>query len=183
MMDINTRTQIIILIFGIIIGASGYLANSLYLWNTSVNKEKSDIAQGLYLDISALEGFLTTADGEFFANHDDKYIFILGTPFYPDNGLYFSYQRDIFKLDRKIARDTFMFYSHLLSAERDRNVIYNIQRLSDIRELTSAELTRQQILTRSVRIEVNKSVSMLPLLKSELDNATRYEDSFLNFLP
>jgi hypothetical protein len=182
-MDINTRTQVIILIFGIIIGASGYLANSLYLWNTSVNKEKSDIALGLFLDVSALEEFLTTADKEFLSNPDDKYIFILATPFYRDNGLYFSYQQDIFKLDRKTAMDTFLFYSHLLSAERDRNVIYSIQRLSDIRELTSPELTRQQTLTRNVGREVNISVGLLPSLKSELDNATRYEDSLLNFLP
>jgi hypothetical protein len=141
-MDNNTRNQIIILIFGVLVGASGYLANSLYLWNTSVNKDKSDIAQGLFLDVSALEEFLIDADKEFLENHDDKYIFILGTPFYSDNGLYFSYQRDIFKLDRKLAKDTFMFYSHLLAAERDRKVIYDIQRIGDIRELTSSERTR-----------------------------------------
>lgn len=36
-MDDKTKTDIIILTLGVLIGASGYLANSLFLWNTSVS--------------------------------------------------------------------------------------------------------------------------------------------------
>jgi hypothetical protein len=172
MMDENTKTQILILMFGVIIGASGYLANSLILWNTSMNKDRSDIAEGLYLDVSSLENYLVAADREFLANPDDKYIFVQGTPLYPDNGLYFAYQRDIPRMDRKIAQDTFTFYNHLLSAERDRNLIFEIQRIGDLRELTNAERRRQQILTQNAAHEVNTSVSLLPALKQELDAAT-----------
>jgi len=171
-MDQNTKTQILILMFGVLIGASGYLVNSLFLWNTSVNKDRSDIAEGLYIDISSLEEELITADREFLVNPGDTNIFVQGTPFYPDNGLYFAYQRDISKMDRKIAEDTFTFYSHLLSAERDRSSIYEIQRRGDLRELTVAEKRRQQILTRSAAREVNISVSLLPTLKQELVAAT-----------
>jgi hypothetical protein len=39
-MNENTKARIFILRFGVLIGASGYLANLLYLWNTSVNKDK-----------------------------------------------------------------------------------------------------------------------------------------------
>jgi hypothetical protein len=171
-MDKNTRDQILILTLGVLIGASGYLANSLFLWNASVNKEKSDIAEGLYLDVSSLEDYLLTADQEFLANPGDKYIFVQGTPLYSGNGLYFAYQRDIPKLNRKIAQDTFTFYNHLLSAERDRNNIFEIQREGDLRELTTAERRRQQILTQNVAREVNTSVSLLPPLKQELGAAT-----------
>ncbi len=171
-MDENTKAQIFILMLGVLIGASGYLANSLFLWNTSVNKDKSDIAEGLYLDVTSIEDYLVAADQEFLANPDDKYIFVQATPLYPDNGLYFAYQRDISRMDRKIAQDTFTFYNHLLSAERDRNLIFEIQRAGDLRELTAAELRRQQILTQSVAREVNLSVSLLPSLKQELDAAT-----------
>ena len=166
------KNEIIILVIGVLIGASGYLANSLFLWNTSVNKDRSDIAQGLYLDVSSLEDYLVALDREFIANPGDKYIFVQVTPLYPDYGLYYSYQRDIPRMDRKIALDTFTFYKHLLSAERDRNLIFEIQRLGDQRELTSAERTRQQILTMNVAREVNTSVSLLPALKQELDAAT-----------
>ena len=171
-MDENTKAQIFILMLGVLIGASGYLANSLFLWNTSVNKDKSDIAEGLYLDVTSIEDYLVAADREFLANPDDKYIFVQATPLYPDNGLYFAYQRDISRMDRKIALDTFTFYNHLLSAERDRNQIFEIQRLGDLRELTKAELRRQQILTQSAAREVNTSVSLLPALKKKLDAAT-----------
>jgi len=172
MMDEKIKTQLIVLILGIIIGASGYLANSLILWNTSVNKDRSDIAEGLYLDVSSVEDYLTAADQDFLTNPDETNIFVQATPFYPDNGLYFAYQRDIPRLDRKIAQDTFTFYNHLLSAERDRNLIFEIQRQGDLRELTAAEKRRQQILTQSAAREVNLSVSLLPSLKKELDAAT-----------
>jgi hypothetical protein len=171
-MEDKIKSEILILILGVLIGASGYLANSLILWNTSMNKDRSDIAEGLYLDVSSLEDYLITTDQEVLANPDDKYIFVQGIPLYPDNGLYFVYQRDISKMDRKIAQDTFNFYNHLLSAERDRNNIFEIQRRGDLRELTSAELRRQQILTQSVAREVNISVNLLPALRQELEAAT-----------
>lgn len=171
-MDEKTKAQILILVLGVLIGASGYLANSLILWNTSVNKDKSDIAEGIYLDILSIEDYLISADQEFLANPDDKYIFVQATPLYRDNGLYFAYQRDIPRMDRKIAEDTFSFYNHLLSAERDRNLIFDIQRLGDLRELTSSERKRQQILTQNVAREMNMSVSLLPSLKHELDIVT-----------
>jgi hypothetical protein len=171
-MDQNTKTQILILMFGVLIGASGYLINSLFLWNTSVNKDRSDIAEGLFIDISSLENDLVAADREFLANPGDTNIFVQGTPFYPENGMYFAYQRDIAKMDRKIAQDTFTFYGHLLSAERNRNNIYEIQRRGDLRELTVAEHRQQQILTRIAAREVNVSLSLLPSLKQELAAAT-----------
>ena len=170
-MDEQTKAQILILILGVLIGGSLYLTNSLFLWNASVNKDKSDVAEGLYLDVSSIEDYLVAADREFLANPDDKYIFVQGTPLYPDNGLYFAYQRDISKMDRKIAQNTFTFYNHLLSAERDRNQIFEIQRLGDLRELTSAERRRQQILTQDAAREVNMSVNLLSTLKQELDVA------------
>jgi len=172
MMDENTKAQIVILIIGVLIGGGLYLTNSLLLWNMSVNKEKSDIAVGLNLDISSLEDYLVAADREFLANPGDKYIFVQATPLYPDNGLYFAYQRDIPKMDRKVTVDTFTFYNHVLSAERDRNLIFEIQRLGDMRELTAAERRRQQILTQDAAREVNMSVSLLQNLKQELAAAT-----------
>jgi len=171
-MDKNTRDQIIILMLGIIIGASMYLANSLFLWNTTVNKDKSDISEGLYFDVTSIEDYLVAADQEFLANPAGTYIFVQGTPLYPDNGLYYAYQRDIPRMDRKIAQDTFTFYNHLLAAERDRNRIYEIQRVGDLRDLTSAERRRQQILTQNVAHELNMSVSLLPTLKQKLGAAT-----------
>ena len=171
-MNETTKTQIIILVLGVLIGASGYLANSLFLWDSALNKEKSDTAEGLYLDVSAIQDYLVPIDQQLIANPNEKYIFIQSTQLYPDNGLYFAYQRDIPKLDRKVAQDTVTFYNHLLSAERDRNLIYDIQRQGDQRDLTSAEITRQRSLTIDTAREVNTTVMLLPALKKELDAST-----------
>ena len=171
-MDEKTKKDIIILILGVLIGASGYLANSLFLYYTSVNSDKSDIAEGLYLDVSSLNDTLIATDQGFIANPGDKYIFVQATALYPDNGLYFAYQRDIPRMNRKIAQDTVTFYNHVLTAERARSLIFDIQRLGDARDLTSAEMRRQQILTQTVAQEVNVSVNLLPALKHELDTAT-----------
>jgi hypothetical protein len=171
-MDEQTKSQIFILLLGVLIGSSMYFATSVFLWNASVSKDKSDIAEGLYLDVASIEDYLVATDQQFLANPNDQYIFVQGTPLYPNNGLYYAYQRDISKLDRKIGQDTFTFYNHLLSAELDRNLIFEIQRTGDLRELTSAERRRQQILTQHAAREVNISVSILPALKQELDAAT-----------
>jgi hypothetical protein len=83
----NTKAQIFILLLGVLIGASGYLVNSLFLWNTSMTQDRSDIAEGLYLDISSLKNDLLAVDKEFVTNPDDKYIFVQATTIYPGNGL------------------------------------------------------------------------------------------------
>jgi hypothetical protein len=170
--DNTTKMQILILIVGVLIGAGLYLTNSLYLWNASEDKDKTEIAGGLSLDIESLEAYLLTTDQGFLENTGERYVFVQATPLYPDNGLYFSYLRDIPKMDRKVAKDTFSFYNHLLSAERDRALIFEIQRQGDLRELTSTEQRRQQILTRHAAQELNTSVSLLPVLKQELETAT-----------
>lgn len=179
-MEHQTKIQIFVLLIGVLIGAGGYLANSLILWNNALVKEKSDIAEGLYLDVSALNKTLALADKEFQHPEDDcdADIYVQSSPLYPANGLYYSYQRDIPKLDRKIARDTFAFYNHLLAAERDRNLIYEIQRQGDVRNLTAAEIRRQEVLTQNVANEVNITVGLLPALEQELDDAT-FHDSLI----
>jgi hypothetical protein len=170
-MDEKTRNDLYILALGVIIGGGIYLANSLILYTMTMNKDKSDVAEGLYLDISSLEDHLIATDREFLANPDSNYIYVQATPLYFSNGVYFSYQRDIPTMNRKIAQDTFTFYNHLLAAEGDRSLVFEIQRFGDQRELTAAELTRQQILTRDTAREVNISVSLLPNLTKELDAA------------
>lgn len=167
-MDEKLKVEIILVLFGVLIGASGYLANSFILWTASVDKEKSDIAEGLYLDISSLEPRIMTVDREFVTN-GDKYIYIDSDPFYKDTGLYFTYQRDIPKLDRELANKTFLFYNHILSAEMYRGNIYEIQRYGDTRLITTAEIKRQQDLTQNVANDINISVSMLNNLKTELN--------------
>ena len=167
-MDDRLKMEIILVLFGVIIGASGYLANSFILWTASVDKEKSDIAEGLFLDISSLEENLVSADSEF-TSKGDNYIYIQPDPFYTDKGLFYVYQRDIPKIDRKIANETFIFYGHVLSAERLRGQIYTIQRYGDTRMITTAEITQQQSLTQKVAHEINSSVRMLPGLKQELN--------------
>ena len=171
-MDQQTKIQIFVLLVGVLIGAGGYLANSLFLWDTSLVKEKTDIGEGLYLDVSALNETLTAADHDFQipGENDNDFIFVQSTPLYPSNGVYFSYQRDIPKLDRQIARHTFTFYRHLLAAERDRSLIYEIERQGDVRNLTPSERKRQQVLSQNVADEVNISVRLLPPLMQELDS-------------
>ncbi|MFA6226813.1 MAG: hypothetical protein WC620_11750 [Methanoregula sp.] len=75
-MNEHTKAQIFILILGVLISGGLYLTNSIYLWNTSLSKDQSDIAEGLYLDVSSQEYDLVIADREFLANPDDTYIFV-----------------------------------------------------------------------------------------------------------
>jgi len=170
-MDGKTKSDIIILTIGIIIGAALSLSNSLFIYNMTLNKDRSDVSEGLYLDVSSLRDNLVATDKDFLANPGDNYIYVQATPLYPAKGLYFAYMQGIPTMNRKSAQDTFIFYNHLLQAEGDRSLIFDIQRLGDQRELTLSELKRQQILTRDAAREVNLSVNLLPGLSKELDTA------------
>ncbi|MFZ0005254.1 hypothetical protein [Methanoregula sp.] len=61
-MDEKTKNDLMILAIGVLIGGGIYLANSLVLYYTTMNKEKSDVADGLYLDISSLKDNLVATD-------------------------------------------------------------------------------------------------------------------------
>lgn len=171
-MDRDLRLELLLVVIGILVGGGIYLINASYLWNTTMAKEKSDISEGIYLDIAALEDTLVYTDGLFLNNTNEKYIYIQPDPFYTSNGVYFSYHRDIPKLDRPIATSVFAFYNHLLLAERYRNNIYEIQRKGDVTDITISELKQQQMLTKSVAYEVNTSVGILKKIKPVLDAAT-----------
>jgi hypothetical protein len=168
-MDDNHKAQLLILIIGALMGGGIFVVNSSYLWSVTLSKEKLDISEGISIDISALNQNLLNIDQSFLENsNNDKYIFLRLTPIYPDNGLYFSYQRDISKLDRKVANDTFVFYHHLLAAELYRNDIYVIQNGKSTSDLTTTEFKQQQLLTQNIAYEINESVKLLPVLKQEL---------------
>lgn len=61
-MDEKTKNDLMILAIGVLIGGGIYLAKSLVLYYTTMNKEKSDVAYGLYLDISSLKDNLVATD-------------------------------------------------------------------------------------------------------------------------
>jgi len=100
-------------------------------------------------------------------------VFIQETPLYSDTGMYFLLQKDIFLLDDQTSRDLFYFYTNLLSAERDRKLVFEIQRKGDTRELTTSEKYRQLVLTKSIRQAINNSVQILPKLETELEADSR----------
>ena len=106
---------------------STVLCHSAFLWNASVSKDKSDIAEGLYLDIASIEDYLVATDQQFLANPDDQYIFVQGTPLYRTTVLYSMHTKGIFPSSiEKTGRDTYTSII-TLSPERDRNLNLRIE--------------------------------------------------------
>jgi hypothetical protein len=172
-MDEKLKTQIIMIILGALIASSASLTNSYFLWNSQITAEKNNIAEGFSLEIATIKDDLINMDSGFIKETAMNDVFIQETPLYPDRGMYFLLQKDIFLLDDQPSRDLFYFYTNLLSAEQDRKLVFEIQRKGDTRELTTPEKYRQMVLTKSIRQAINNSVQILPKLEKELEADSR----------
>ncbi|MCX6700347.1 MAG: hypothetical protein NTV68_10560 [Methanomicrobiales archaeon] len=167
-MDDKQKREILMILLGACIAGGASLSNSFILYNTQQTNEKSNIAQGLYYETGSLKNDLEPLDYSFTNNRSENEVFIQETPLYPETGMFFSFQKDIFQFDDKTSNDLYIFYNSLLTAENDRKLIFEIERRSDSRLLTPSEIYRQQVLTRNLKKAVNDSVMVMPDLKNEL---------------
>jgi hypothetical protein len=168
-MDEKVKLQIIMVLLGALIASSASLSNSYLLWNSQVNSEKKNIAQGFSQEIVSMEPGLTDLDNNLINSSSSNDVFIQETPIYPDTGMYFVLQKSVFLLDENTSRDLFFFYTNLISAEQNRKLVWEIQRKSDTRVLTNSEKLRQKMLTKSIKQSINNSVTVMPALEKELD--------------
>lgn len=167
-MDEKVKLQIIMVLLGALIASSASLSNSYLLWNSQVNSEKKNIAQGFSQEIVSMEPGLTDLDNNLINSSSSNDVFIQETPIYPDTGMYFVLQKSVFLLDENTSRDLFFFYTNLISAEQNRKLVWEIQRKSDTRVLTNSEKLRQKMLTKSIKQSINNSVTVMPALEKEL---------------
>lgn len=123
---------------------------------------------GFSLEIDAMKDDLISLNAGFLNATSENEVFIQETPFYSDNRMYFLFRKDLFLLDDKTSRDLFLFYTNLLVAEQNRNLVFEIRRISDVRELTVPEKYRQQMLTKNIKQAIHNSVKVLPDLEKEL---------------
>jgi hypothetical protein len=172
-MDDKLKNQIVMIVLGALIASSASLTNSFFILNAQTATEKQNIAKAFSLEITSLQDDLKNMDTGFLNETGQNAVFIQETPFYSDQGMYFLLQKDIFLLDDNTSQDLFIFYTNLLAAEQDRKLVFEIQRKGDMRELTTSEKYRQQMLTKNLKQEINNSVTVLPALERELRENSR----------
>ena len=172
-MDEKLKTQIVMVILGALIASSASLSNSFFISNSQTAAEKKNVAKAFSLEITSIKETLKNMDANFVDNAANTDIFIQETPFYSDQGMYFLLQKDIFLLDDNTSQDLFIFYTNLLTAEQNRKLVFEIQRKSDVQDLTASDKYRQKMLTNNIKLAINNSVNVLPDLEDRLKNNSR----------
>ena len=111
--------NIIILILGAVIGGIIGFISSYTMWKVQTNQNKRNIAQGFYTEISSLETTIELYAKAFGAPGPGAGLVKIDKPFYCD-GLFSACRKEIFALNKDLAKNLFEFYTYLLTAERDR---------------------------------------------------------------
>jgi hypothetical protein len=130
--SIKKNRDWIIAILGIIatvlaagLGAAWGTSGSFDLWQKQNSYEKQNVAQALSIEITSMKDKI-----DFYANGYKSDLIerkvtpspIL-QPFYSNNGIYFSFQKEIATFNPKLSSSLFIFYNDLIQAEYYRNVV------------------------------------------------------------
>jgi len=113
--------EIILLIFGAIIGGIIGFMSSYSIWKFQIKYDKKNIAQGFYLEISSLEKTIELYAKAFSNPGPGAGLVEILQSIYGD-GLFFTWRKEMFGFNQNLSKNLFDFYNNLLTAERNRRV-------------------------------------------------------------
>lgn len=113
--------EIILLIFGAVIGGIIGFTSSYSMWKFQIKYNKKNIAQGFYLEIISLEKKIELYAKAFSNPGPGAGLVEILQPIYGD-GLFFTFRKEMFGFKQDLSKNLFDFYNNLLTAERDRRV-------------------------------------------------------------
>lgn len=150
--------------------------------------QEKNIAQALYIDIKSLDSTLKVAD-EQLKNSNEKDRSYGYHIFYPENGIYYSYQTEISSLDYPIAKNITRFYSSLTMAERERQEIAvlmddlshtpenNPNNTGRVNLLQNIKLDTVNFLSGQMRSELREAIELQPIIKKQLEEKYKISSS------
>jgi hypothetical protein len=119
-------------IIGAIIGGIITSGGSYYLWRQQRKHELKNIARAIDIDLEYVYklnknwyDYLKKMPGLLEADLDteNQRLFCPRYKFYNDNGAYFIFNHDIAKFEYELSSKIYIFYSRLLSAESERQLV------------------------------------------------------------
>jgi hypothetical protein len=136
-----------------LIGVIGALSASYLAWNLqqqTLDKQQTEeidnIASALYIDVSIVEERLKKAL-TIQSQINKSQLGISGSslaidlPYYPKNGLYYVFNKDISRFDKGTSRDLYAFYNNIIELENRREFTKTIQEKSSRNETVSSDDT------------------------------------------
>jgi hypothetical protein len=172
------KQDAILLIVGIVLGGVVTYGFTWCSLQEQRGLEQHNVAQALYIDISDISDRFNNTILQYNKGMAEKgkeeklepYIIIDPRPYYSDDGLYFTYSTEIYKLNSNISRDLYSYYRTVNDIEYKRQYIYD----HEIRELNGEILSPiekeyinqySEILPNEINISVNDSIYLKKQLK------------------
>jgi hypothetical protein len=124
--------------------------SSWYLQQQTLDKQQTEeldnIASALYIDVSIVEERLKKAlTIQSQINKSQLGIsessLAIDLPYYPKNGLYYVFDKDISRFDKETSRDLYAFYNNIIELENRREFTKMIQEKSSRNETVSSDDT------------------------------------------
>lgn len=181
LMDGSNRKEYLVAILGLI-GAilGGILAyyGSYTLWQEQQISEEHNVAQAMYIDILEISDRFNSSLVYLDLSTTDKrksgdmssYIFYDPIPYYSNNGLYFTYSKEISKFDSNLSRDLIEYYTTVMDIEYKRQYINDhYSKTFDYENLTMEEKKRITIYNQNIPAEIVYSQSQANKIKHELN--------------
>jgi hypothetical protein len=168
--------------FGIVLGVILTTTANWYTWQAQQDLEQKNVAQALYFDISRIsDRFNSTFDmtnsafGDLYRQNKHFYfteiIFNEPEPYYKDNGLYFTYLKEISRFDSNLSADLNVYYQNVMDIEFKRQYITNcITKYQNGENLTQDETKYVVIYYISIYAEIIESNKRADIIKKDLNN-------------
>lgn len=179
-MNIDRGTAIISLISALIGGVLAF-SGSYYTLdqqeeaaNLQEAEELKNIADALYTDVSLIEKefdeakiFIPKEESKY---EDPFYIKAIDIQFYSDNGLYYTFIKDIAKFNKTISRDLYKFYATVIFTEYEREFVLNTQlKKSRGEPVSDVEIFAAHVYTENIfKYQINYCITQANKLKKEL---------------
>jgi hypothetical protein len=151
--DESLSKEIKLLLIGAIFGAvaSGIITYEISLKLSSDEKdaELQNIAQALYIDVSGVEDILNYSLNR--SSFGSDYINASIITYYENNGLYYTFSKDISRFDNETAVDLYDFYSFIMSLESKQEELNAIaEKRAQKQNLTDYEAIKAEDNIRSI---------------------------------
>ncbi len=102
-------------------GFVGFLS-ARTMWKAQLRQQRRNVAQALVLEISSLEPTLAMYAQGLALPPPGGGLALVSSPIYPEHGLYYSLQKDLFSFNAHLSEALFAFYMDLLEVEKIREI-------------------------------------------------------------
>lgn len=174
-------------ILGSVVGGAATFLGSYILDQQQQDLESHAVAQAMYIDVYATSEILNLSLAHYESginlSSNNRSVFYDVNPYYRNNGIYFAYLPEIYKLDTNTSADIYSYYTGVLYLEQERQyIVDHYTNKTDYKNLQPTELTYIGSYTILMPSQISSTLAQGEKVKKELKEKynINFDSSTLN---